>query len=123
MNVQLSNAEISLGTSQFVTLSEAQGVRIECRAGSLWLTQTGDQRDVVLVSGQGFTLDRPGEALIYAATAPATVAIQAFLPNVSASGWKRAKEWIEGAMVRLREPDYAANVFRQPPVVKQALRG
>lgn len=122
MNVQVSNAEISLGTSQFLTLSEAQGVRIECRAGSLWLTQTGDQRDVVLASGQGFTLDRPGQALIYAA-APATVAIQAFSPRVSASGWKRAKEWIEGGMARFREPDYATNVFRHPPAVKQALRG
>lgn len=122
MNLNMSNAEISLSESQFLTLSEAQGVRIECLTGSLWLTQNGDRRDVVLESGEGFTLDRPGQALIFAG-APAKVAIQSSVNWERRSTWKRAIDAIGVWVSRFREPDYATNVFRQYPAIKQALPG
>ena len=42
------------------------GHRIECLSGSLWITQDGDSRDIVLAPGDSFSLDRAGDALISA---------------------------------------------------------
>jgi hypothetical protein len=42
------------------------GKRVECLSGSLWITQDGDQRDVLLGSGEAFEFDRRGEALMSA---------------------------------------------------------
>lgn len=49
-----------------LSLHDRAGERIECCAGCLWLTQEGDPRDIVLEAGDGFMLDRPGTALVYA---------------------------------------------------------
>jgi hypothetical protein len=45
---------------------DAKGRRVECLSGSLWLTQDGDDRDVVLAPGESFGFDRPGAALVSA---------------------------------------------------------
>lgn len=37
-----------------------------CCAGTIWITQEGDPRDIFLAAGERFTLDRPGLALISA---------------------------------------------------------
>ena len=42
------------------------GQRVECVLGSLWVTQDGDQRDIVLSPGESFAFDRRGDALISA---------------------------------------------------------
>lgn len=42
------------------------GRRVECLSGSLWLTQDGDRRDVVLEAGDSFAFDRAGDALLSA---------------------------------------------------------
>jgi Protein of unknown function (DUF2917) len=44
----------------------AFGRRVECLSGSLWITQDGDARDVVLGAGEGFEFDRTGDALVSA---------------------------------------------------------
>lgn len=49
-----------------VALHDRQGERIDCLGGQLWITQDGDQRDIVLRAGESFELDRPGLALVSA---------------------------------------------------------
>jgi len=44
----------------------ALGQRVECLSGSLWITQDGDRRDIVLGSGDSFEFDRAGNALVSA---------------------------------------------------------
>jgi len=44
----------------------ALGRRIECVTGSLWVTQDGDPRDIVLAAGESFAFDHRGDALISA---------------------------------------------------------
>ena len=42
------------------------GRRIECLRGSIWITQDGDPRDIVLAAGEAFDFDRSGDALLSA---------------------------------------------------------
>lgn len=42
------------------------GRRVECVTGSLWITQDGDLRDIVLTAGESFAFDHQGDALISA---------------------------------------------------------
>ena len=39
---------------------------IECVSGTLWVTQDGDPRDIVLAAGEAFDFDHRGDALISA---------------------------------------------------------
>lgn len=38
---------------------------ITCRAGTVWITQDSDPRDVILESGQSFTLDALRRTIVY----------------------------------------------------------
>ncbi|MEO5883643.1 MAG: DUF2917 domain-containing protein [Caldimonas sp.] len=42
------------------------GHRVECVSGTLWVTQDGDLRDIVLSAGESFAFDQRGGALISA---------------------------------------------------------
>jgi len=41
-------------------LQRARGQRVECVSGTLWITQDGDRRDVILAPGDAFDFDREG---------------------------------------------------------------
>jgi len=43
-----------------------KGLQITAVAGTVWLTQANDERDVILTRGQSFILDRRGRAVVYA---------------------------------------------------------
>jgi|SoiMethySBSTD1v2_1073268.scaffolds.fasta_scaffold1404808_2 hypothetical protein len=55
-----------LGTGEPLRLRNCIGCPIRCCAGTVWITQAGDSRDIFLGPGDTFTLDRPGLALISA---------------------------------------------------------
>jgi hypothetical protein len=55
---------------------DGRGASVQCLLGALWLTQDGDPRDIVLTTGDRFTLDRDGIAVIFA-TADSTLALSA----------------------------------------------
>ena len=60
MNLLLDNREIlDLGKG-------LQGVRVECRGGRCWLTQSGDNRDHILGAGDAFTVRTQGRLIITA---------------------------------------------------------
>ena len=62
----LDTRTLAKGRIRRVHETRAFGHRVECLSGSLWITQDGDQRDVVLAAGESFAFDRPGDALISA---------------------------------------------------------
>ena len=66
MNLQLKQANLQLSRSGHVEVLDGRGSLVHCLFGSVWLTQDGDPRDIVLEAGQSFTLDRDGVALVYA---------------------------------------------------------
>jgi len=45
---------------------DAAGCTVSCCAGTVWITQENDIRDVFLAAGESFTFDRKGLAVIRA---------------------------------------------------------
>ena len=43
-----------------------RGLQVTAVSGTVWLTQDKDPRDVILMRGQSFILDRRGRAVVYA---------------------------------------------------------
>lgn len=66
MNIRLNTTPVCLAKRQGVTLTKARGSEVRCLRGDLWITQDGDQRDIVLRAGESFTLDRRGPAMVWA---------------------------------------------------------
>jgi hypothetical protein len=66
MNNDLINGTRLLGKGLIRHVRGDKGRRVELLSGSLWITQDGDLRDVVLSPGEGFDFDRRGDALLSA---------------------------------------------------------
>jgi hypothetical protein len=66
MNINLNEAVINLGKRQSLKICDGEERRIVCRRGRLWITQECDTRDIMLVPGESFTLDRRGLTLVTA---------------------------------------------------------
>ncbi len=56
----------ALGRGRIRHVRDGRGRRLECIAGSIWITQDGDRRDIVLAPGEAFTFDRQGDAIVSA---------------------------------------------------------
>ena len=69
------DSSIRLNTGELLDINDGEGFAVECLEGAVWITQSNDPRDMVLNPGESFVLDKPGLALICAATGPATVAV------------------------------------------------
>jgi len=66
MNTTPSPFDLSLAHKAMFSVSDASGVQIVCRTGSLWITLDDDPRDVVLDAGESFLTTEHRRALIYA---------------------------------------------------------
>jgi hypothetical protein len=66
MNQDLLTGTRHLAKNKVRHLHSEPGRRVEVVSGSLWITQDGDLRDIVLQSGEAFDFDRAGDALLSA---------------------------------------------------------
>jgi hypothetical protein len=66
MNIELNQEGLCLKPKQVVRVRGGLGHSIVCDSGSVWVTQEGDPRDIILSAGDSFTLDREGVALVLA---------------------------------------------------------
>jgi Protein of unknown function (DUF2917) len=66
MKIELNQDELCLKRNQMLKVRGGLGHSIVCDSGSVWVTQDGDSRDIVLRAGESFTLDREGLALVQA---------------------------------------------------------
>lgn len=55
-----------LAPGKTLKVRDAVGCTLTCCAGTVWVTQENDARDIFLTAGQSFTFDRIGAALICA---------------------------------------------------------
>ena len=84
MNIELNRNGLCLKPNQLVKVRDGRGHSIVCHSGSVWVTQDGDPRDVVLRAGEAFTLDRDGPALVQAFE-PGAISIAPVEPKSRAS--------------------------------------
>jgi len=63
-----------LDKRQTLVLANAQGTIVAVDRGSVWITLESDPRDIVLVQGMRFEIDRPGRTIIAAET-PSTLRV------------------------------------------------
>jgi hypothetical protein len=76
MKMHFAIRPLRLGTGELFTVRDGKGFTVTCLDGSVWITQSDDGRDIVLIAGQAFVFDQPGVALVCAAAGPATLAIE-----------------------------------------------
>lgn len=65
MNIKFDRAGVKLEADRFLKLQQGRGTRIECRSGSLWVTQDHDARDYILGPGEALELEHDGDAIIF----------------------------------------------------------
>jgi hypothetical protein len=82
-------------------IEDGRDLLVHVWQGSLWITQEGDRRDILLQAGQSFRLDRDGTALakcwdnaVVALTSPheARAARSIEVQATNLSGWKLRPE-------------------------------
>ncbi|HQR99518.1 MULTISPECIES: DUF2917 domain-containing protein [unclassified Polaromonas] len=61
-----STDTLDLSKSAIHRIARPAGYRIECIAGSAWVTQDGHARDIMLEAGEGYTCVRPERLLVQA---------------------------------------------------------
>jgi hypothetical protein len=61
-----SEADFQVVEGGYLALRDAQGCRVACHGGRLWITEQDRLDDGWLLTGQELTLSRPGKALIVA---------------------------------------------------------
>ena len=83
MDMTELHSKIRLNAYSGVPLDDARGRIVTCVAGTAWLTMEGDSRDIVLASGESFTVDRDGLTLV-AAQVPSTIVVSR---KSTARGW------------------------------------
>ncbi|MGA8050830.1 MAG: DUF2917 domain-containing protein [Burkholderiales bacterium] len=66
MRLELDANSLRLGRGQTLKLRDAAGGTICCRAGTLWVTEENQPRDVLLEAGACHRLSRHGVALVQA---------------------------------------------------------
>ena len=104
MKISLEDSRVELRPKQMLRFDGAEGVRIVCLRGALWVTQDQDLRDVFLSTGACFTLDRDGVALVSALEASSVrlaepVRLRSQLLIAAEAVWR-------GLVQRLRVPSH-----------------
>jgi len=90
MNPRFNPIPRQLRAREVLNIRNGKGLAVRCLAGSLWITQDGDNDDVVVKAGQCFQLDRGGLALVSAPIGPATVVVEKATRGVPCAGQRFA---------------------------------
>jgi hypothetical protein len=65
-NPRWTRATVHLAREGLLAIDDGRGLRLRVAAGSVWLTQHDDVRDVVLREGESFVIERRGRTLVQA---------------------------------------------------------
>jgi hypothetical protein len=88
MPIATQEKAISLARDATIVLDHAYGTTVYCRQGSVWLTQYGDCRDIVLGDGDRFQIDRSQVIVIAAMRASELSILPTAAPALLAKGWR-----------------------------------
>ena len=73
---QWTRTTVRLARDGLLGIDDGRGLRLRVASGTVWLTQQGDGRDVVLHEGESFVIDRPGRTVVQA-LGPSELALNA----------------------------------------------
>jgi hypothetical protein len=91
MNIDISRSTLHLARDGLISLRDACGTRIFCQSGSLWVTQEGEIKDVVLLPGDSLALGNRGLAVITALEASVALLAQDPAPKRKAQAASRTR--------------------------------
>jgi len=66
MKIEFSSSGVLMAKDQTLNLPHAAGVRIASQSGTVWITQDGDLRDIVLSAGESVVLERTTPTIVQA---------------------------------------------------------
>jgi hypothetical protein len=75
MNIELEGSTLVLDSLQRLALRDAAGATAQVKSGELWITLENDRRDILLASGDSWTIDRDGLTLVQAEV-PSTIVLR-----------------------------------------------
>jgi hypothetical protein len=84
MDTSLSMALAPLAKRSLLRLRDVQGHCIAVLRGSVWITQDGDPRDVIVGTGESFAFDRAGLTVIEALADARLLLLEPRAPSPSA---------------------------------------
>ncbi|KXB31153.1 hypothetical protein AT959_10745 [Dechloromonas denitrificans] len=64
MKINLQSGEYELSDNTPIRLKNARGISVQCTAGTIWITLTGEAGDVFLQAGECWAIKSNGLALI-----------------------------------------------------------
>ena len=64
MKINLQSGEYELSENAPIRLNNARGVSIQCTAGTIWITLSGEAGDIFLQAGERWSIKSNGLALI-----------------------------------------------------------
>jgi hypothetical protein len=76
MRLHLESPVLALQPGEVVTLDDAAGVRIEARAGTVWITEEDDREDHIVNAKEELVIASRGRTIVQALS-PSWIAIDA----------------------------------------------
>jgi Protein of unknown function (DUF2917) len=101
MRICTDTSRLVLAAGQIATLNNAQGTRIECLSGWLWITQERDERDIMLDPGEEVTLDREGKAVIQSPRQSVVLVSESHAAAQPGRRWRRMAHALLGHFMEL----------------------
>lgn len=115
METSLSQSVVRLGTEEMLSIDAAVGGCLVVFQGKVWITQHGDLADYVLSSGETFTFDHAGKALVEALVPTSLVVLGEATATPDAIGYEAA--W---PPVATAQPHWTAEQLREQASVLRA---
>ena len=78
---RLAERRLCLDSGQLIEIRGAQGFEVECHEGAVWITQSNDPLDVVLIADESLVLKNAGLTIVSACGGPAAFAIKGERPG------------------------------------------
>ena len=93
MQIHGRNAALTLAAEQCLQIASRRPIEIECLDGLLWVTQSGDARDLFVASGGALRLS-PGDLTLVTALKPAALRVRELPLVAGARRWRRWASWL-----------------------------
>ena len=75
MKLDVNAPVLALGEGEVLTLDDVEGLHIEARAGTVWITEEDDAHDYIVHAGDDLVVARPGRTVVQA-LAPAWIRLR-----------------------------------------------